>query len=229
MPNKYNQKCKINLRKLNSNKTIVKRQIGLLISIIGLFCVPITERLIASPVRADLLKAFSKKSFVSQALARSGPAVVTLETQRKVFSNPNLPPGLLQDPYVQRFFGLPDLRAPRAHIEKGQGSGVIFNTDGLVLTNAHVIAKTDRLMIGMSDGRRIPGRVIGQDSITDLAVIQLEGKGPWPAAPLGNSDTLEVGEWAIAVGNPYGLENTVTLGIISNLNRNVAQLGMASR
>ncbi len=135
----------------------------------------------------------------------------------------------MSDPYLQRFFGLQGMRSPRSRIERGQGSGVIFSTEGLVLTNAHVVEKTERLMIGMSDGRRLPGRVVGQDSLTDLAVIQLEGTGPWPSAPLGNSDNLEVGDWAIAVGNPFGLENTVTLGIISNLNRNVAQLGISGK
>ena len=76
------------------------------------------------------------------------------------------------------------------------------------------------------DGRKFSGKVLGQDMLTDLAVIKLKGKGPWPKASLGNSDKIKVGDWAIAVGNPYGLENTVTLGIISNLNRNVAQLGI---
>ncbi len=229
MLNKYSRKCKTNFSKLSKSKIILTRKLALFFSVIGLWCVPVTGPLIISPVKADLLKAFTKNSFVAEALARSGPAVVTLETQRRVFSNSSLPPGFLTDPYLQRFFGLPDLRAPREHIERGQGSGVIFAADGLVLTNAHVIEQTDRVMIGMSDGRRIPGRVIGQDSITDLAVIQLEGAGPWPTAPLGNSDNLEVGDWAIAVGNPYGLENTVTLGIISNLNRNVTQLGISGK
>ena len=73
------------------------------------------------------------------------------------------------------------------------------------------------------------GRVIGTDSLTDLAVVRLEGEGLWPVAALGNSDRLNVGDWAIAVGNPYGLENTVTLGIISNLNRNVSQLGISGK
>ena len=73
---------------------------------------------------------------------------------------------------------------------------------------------------------RNAGKLIGQDLLTDLAIIKLEGKGPWPKAKLGDSSKIEVGDWAIAVGNPFGLENTVTLGIISNLNRNVSQLGI---
>ena len=173
----------------------------------------------------------NKQSFVSNALNISGDAVVTIETQRKVFSSTEgvFPPGILNDRYFERLFGLRGLQVPRSRIEKGQGSGVIFSEEGLVLTNAHVIEKTDQLIVGLSDGRRVLGNVVGEDSLTDLAVIKLKAKGPWPTAQLGNSDNLKVGDWAIAVGNPFGLENTVTLGIISNLNRDVAQLGISDK
>ena len=177
-------------------------------------------------------KNFTKKSFVAEAVKKSGPAVVTLETQRKVITygrQNSFPPGLFIDPYFQEFFGLPSMRSQRSQIERGQGSGFIFSPEGLVLTNAHVVEKSDQLMVGMSDGRRVPGKVLGLDSITDLAVVQLRGSGPWPTAPLGDSDKIVVGDWAIAVGNPFGLENTVTLGIVSNLNRNVAQLGISGK
>ena len=173
----------------------------------------------------------NKQSFVSKALNISGDAVVTIETQRQVLSSSEgvFPPGILNDRYFERFFGLRGLQVPRSRIEKGQGSGVIFSKEGLVLTNAHVIEKTDQLIVGLSDGRRVLGNVVGEDSLTDLAVIKLKAKGPWPTAQLGNSDNLKVGDWAIAVGNPFGLENTVTLGIISNLNRDVAQLGISDK
>ena len=173
----------------------------------------------------------NKQSFVSKALNISGDAVVTIETQRQVLSSSEgvFPPGILNDRYFERLFGLRGLQVPRSRIEKGQGSGVIFSKEGLVLTNAHVIEKTDQLIVGLSDGRRVLGNVVGEDSLTDLAVIKLKAKGPWPTAQLGNSDNLKVGDWAIAVGNPFGLENTVTLGIISNLNRDVAQLGISDK
>jgi S1-C subfamily serine protease len=106
---------------------------------------------------------------------------------------------------------------------------VIFDDQGLVLTNAHVVENTDRVMVGLPDGRRVSGEVVGQDPVTDLAVVKLKGGGLWPTAPLGDSDRLRVGDWAIAVGNPFGLENTVTLGIVSNLNRNVSQLGIQGK
>ena len=173
----------------------------------------------------------NKQSFVSKALNISGDAVVTIETQRQVLSSSEgvFPPGILNDRYFERLFGLRGLQVPRSRIEKGQGSGVIFSKEGLVLTNAHVIEKTNQLIVGLSDGRRVLGNVVGEDSLTDLAVIKLKAKGPWPTAQLGNSDNLKVGDWAIAVGNPFGLENTVTLGIISNLNRDVAQLGISDK
>jgi len=176
-------------------------------------------------------QSLNKQSFVSEALNASSEAVVTIETERKIISSREgvFPPGILNDPYFERFFGLRGLQVPRSRIEKGQGSGVIFSKEGLVLTNAHVIEKTEQLIVGLSDGRRVIGKVVGQDSLTDLAVIKLQEKGPWPTAPLGDSDTLKVGDWAIAVGNPFGLENTVTLGIISNLNRDVAQLGISDK
>ena len=133
------------------------------------------------------------------------------------------------DPFFQRFFGLQGSAAPRSRVERGQGSGVIFDGQGLVLTNAHVVENTDQVIVGLPDGRRVPGRVVGQDAVTDLAVVKIQGDGLWPTAPLGDSDRLKVGDWAIAVGNPFGLENTVTLGIVSNLNRNVSQLGIQGK
>ena len=175
--------------------------------------------------------ALSRESFVAAAVKRSGAAVVTLETARTVRSPgvSRLPRGLMADPMFRQFFGIPDSAMPRSRVQRGQGSGVIFDAEGLLLTNAHVVEGADKLSVGLSDGRRVSGRVVGKDTLTDLAVVRLEGKGPWPTATLGDSDQLNVGDWTIAVGNPFGLENTVTLGIISNLNRNVSQLGISGK
>ena len=172
-----------------------------------------------------------RTSFVASAVKRSGPAVVTLETSRTMQSPSlsGLPKGIRLNPLFRNFFGVPGGSPARPRIQRGQGSGVLFDARGLLLTNAHVVEGAEELTVGLSDGRRVKGRVIGTDSLTDLAVVRLEGEGVWPVAALGNSDSLNVGDWAIAVGNPYGLENTVTLGIISNLNRNVAQLGISGK
>jgi len=168
----------------------------------------------------------SNISFITKAVKKTGASVVTIDTQRFVenrqFSRDSR---IFLDPYFERFFGLqlPPENQPR--IEQSQGSGFIFG-DGLVMTNAHVVNRSQKLIVGLSNGTKYKGKLIGQDLLTDLAVIKLEGKGPWPKAKLGDSTKIEVGDWAIAVGNPFGLENTVTLGIISNLNRNVSQLGI---
>ena len=174
--------------------------------------------LIQAPARA-----WAGHGFVAKAVARVAPSVVRIDTERQVF-NPGLGSGL-DDPLLRELFG--DL--PSTHRENGQGSGVVIAAEGLVLTNAHVVEGADQLTVDLSDGRRVPARVVGKDSLTDLAVVRLEGSGPWPVADLGDSDRLSVGDWAIAVGNPFGLESTVTLGIISNLNRNVAQLGISGK
>ncbi len=172
------------------------------------------------------LIANDSKSFITKAIEKSGPAVVTIDTQRVIKSNKfSRNSKILIDPYFERFFGLTIPYESQERIEQGQGSGVIID-NGIVLTNAHVVNQSEKLIVGLQDGRRFSGKVLGQDMLTDLAVIQLKGKGPWPKASLGNSEDINVGDWAIAVGNPYGLENTVTLGIISNLNRNVSQLGI---
>ena len=169
---------------------------------------------------------YSKQSFVTKAVEKTGPSVVTIETQRFVKKR-KFPRDtqIFLDPYFERFFGLdlPNEKPPT--IEQSQGSGFIF-ADGLIMTNAHVVNGSDKVIVGLTSGKKIQGKLIGQDFFTDLAVLKIEGKGPWPKAKLGDSTKIKVGDWAIAVGNPFGLENTVTLGIISNLKRNVSQLGI---
>ena len=181
-------------------------------------------RALAAPSR------LARQSFVADAVARSGPAVVTLETARTVERSAlsGLPPGLLRDPLFRRFFQAPGSKS-QSRVQRGQGSGVIFDSKGLLLTNAHVVEGAETLSVELTDGRRVTGSVVGTDSLTDLAVVRLNEEGPWPTAVLGDSDRLRVGDWAIAVGNPFGLENTVTMGIISNLNRNVSQLGISGK
>ena len=182
---------------------------------------------LAQPAAAVL----GRQSFVAAAIRRAGPAVVTIDTERTVQSaaTGGLPRGLLNDPLFRQFFGIPQQGAPTRRTERGHGSGVILQSDGLVLTNAHVVDQIDRVTVGLENGRRYEGRVVGLDKLTDLAVVRLVGAGPWPVAPLGNSDALQVGDWAISVGNPFGLDNTVTLGIISSLNRNASKLGITDK
>ena len=169
---------------------------------------------------------YSKKSFITKAVEKTGSSVVTIETQRYIKKRKfpsNYP--LFQDPYFEKFFGLDLPYENQPRLEQSQGSGFIFE-DELVITNAHVVNESDKVIVGLTNGKKLKAKVIGIDFFTDLAVLKVEGKGPWPKAKLGDSSKIKVGDWAIAVGNPFGLENTVTLGIISNLKRNVTQLGI---
>ena len=169
---------------------------------------------------------YSNKSFITKAVEKTGPSVVTIDTQRYVakrkFQGNSQ---LFLDPYFERLFGLDLPKDNQPRIEQNQGSGFIFE-DGLVMTNAHVVNGSDKVIVGLTNGQKLKAKLLGQDFFTDLALLKIEGKGPWPKAQLGDSSKIRVGDWAIAVGNPFGLENTVTLGIISNLKRNVSQLGI---
>jgi len=184
---------------------------------------------LSQPLNTPILEdvhLYSKKSFITEAVEKTGPSVVTIETQRYVkkrkFPNNSQ---LFLDPYFERFFGLDLPYENQPRLEQSQGSGFIFE-DGLVITNAHVVNGSDKVIVGLTNGKKLKAKLIGEDFFTDLAVLQISGKGPWPKAELGDSTKIKVGDWAIAVGNPFGLENTVTLGIISNLKRNVTQLGI---
>ena len=193
---------------------------------IGIF---FSSNVLSDPNSKKSFNAISKYaniSFVTKAVEKTGSSVVTIETQRYVKKR-KLPRDsqIFLDPYFERFFGL-DLRNDnQRRIEQNQGSGFIF-ADGLVITNSHVVNGSDKVIVGLTNGKKLKAKLIGQDLFTDLAVLEIEGKGPWPIAKLGDSSKIKVGDWAIAVGNPFGLENTVTLGIISNLKRNVTQLGI---
>jgi serine protease Do len=106
-------------------------------------------------------------------------------------------------------------RFPRQFKSRGAGSGVIINNDGTILTNNHVVDGASEIVVTLNDKHEYKARVVGCDPKTDLAVIRIDAKGQFHAAVLGDSDVLRVGEWVIAVGNPFGLSNTVTAGIVS--------------
>ena len=214
------------IRKLKF-KSYNQKQILLYLAItLGIICQSNvrSQPLIKSTLNEDSL--YPNKSFITKAVEKTGSSVVTIDTQRYVKKR-KLPRSsqLFQDPYFERFFGLDLPNDNQLRIEQNQGSGFIFE-DGLVITNAHVVNGSDKVIVGLTNGKKLKAKLIGQDFFTDLAVLKIDGKGPWPKAKLGDSSKIKVGDWAIAVGNPFGLENTVTLGIISNLKRNVTQLGI---
>jgi S1-C subfamily serine protease len=198
---------------------------------------PLPAALAQNPVGAGSASAtaavLSRQSFVSAAVRKAGPAVVTIDTERTVLVPGRQSLGLpFMDPLLRQFFGLPPgagATPPSQRTERGQGSGFLYDPAGLLLTNAHVVEGSTRVVVGLPDGRRADGKVVGVDPVTDLAVVKLEAAGPWPVVGLGNSEALQVGDWVIAVGNPFGLDQTVTLGIVSSLNRNAAALGITDK
>lgn len=142
------------------------------------------------------------------------PGVVNIATvgRVRVQANP-----LLEDPFFRRFFGVPDL--PRERRTTSLGSGVIIDAEeGLVVTNQHVIANAVEIMVTLHDGREVPAELVGADADVDLAVLRVEAEN-LAAVPLGNSDRLRVGDFVVAIGNPFGLQQTVTSGIVSALGR----------
>ena len=173
---------------------------------------------------AALAATASPHSFVSEAVRQVGPAVVRIDTERNVARQAFVP--ALLDPLLRDLFGDPS----GSMRERGQGSGVVIDaTKGLVLTNAHVVDDVDSVEVTLADGRQLDGTVVGSDRFTDLALVRIPGKGKLSAARLGDSEALEVGDWAIALGSPYGLERTVTLGIVSSLHRDINSLGFADK
>ena len=173
---------------------------------------------------AEPALAAAEHSFVAEAARRVGPAVVRLDTERDVARQP-FDPALL-DPLLRDLFGDPS----GSMRERGQGSGVVIDAArGLVLTNAHVVDKVDSVEVTLADGSQIDGTVVGSDPVTDLALVSIPSAAVINAAPLGDSEALEVGDWAIALGSPYGLERTVTLGIVSSLHRDINSLGFADK
>lgn len=165
-------------------------------------------------------------SFVTEAVRTVGTSVVRIDTERVIRPPPTLDP-LFEDPNLAKIFGEPSLR-PR--LERGQGSGFIISADGYLLTNAHVVRNAQKVTVTLTDGRSFIGVVKGSDEYYDLAVVKVDTEGrSVPVAPIGASSDLEVGDWVIAVGNPVGLDNTVTLGIVSSLNRSSSEVGIPEK
>jgi S1-C subfamily serine protease len=164
------------------------------------------------------------RNFVTAAVNRVGTSVVRIDTEKTVKTN--IPTPFFDDPFFRQFFGddsLPNL--PREFRQYGEGSGFIIDANGVILTNAHVVSGVDRVKVTLKDGRTLEGKVRGIDRPSDLAVVKVNGQN-LPVAPLGDSSQVQVGDWAISVGNPFGLDNTVTLGIVSTIKRSSAQVGI---
>ncbi|MCG7854079.1 MAG: DegQ family serine endoprotease [Methanosarcinaceae archaeon] len=179
------------------------------------------------------------KTFASVA-KRVSPAVVFVKVEKVVESQPNVqffsPSGgdnPFGDDFLQRFFGTPSPQEQPRQFRQiprqqqrvmGQGSGFIISPDGYIMTNNHVVGDADKVTVKLEDGREFTAKTIGTDPHSDVAVIKIDAKN-LPVLALGNSDTLEVGDWVLAVGNPFGLSHTLTAGIVSAKGR--SSLGLA--
>ena len=163
-------------------------------------------------------------SFVANVASRVSPSVVRIDIEREIQTD-EFESDLL-DPLLRDLLG--DLGTlPKK--ERGQGSGVIIDSSGLVLTNAHVVERVDRVTITLQNGNQVDGTVIGTDQVTDLALVKIKDFPDLVSAKLGDSEDIQVGDWAIALGTPYGLESTVTLGIVSSLHRDINTLGFSDK
>jgi serine protease Do len=163
------------------------------------------------------------KAFASVA-RQASPAVVFIQVEKSVTTNHTMRPfSPFDDEFFRRFFGEPMPGQPQRppqqdRMVRGQGSGFIITSDGYILTNNHVVGDADKVIVKLLDGREFTAKIIGTDPPTDVAVIKIDEKN-LPVLPLGDSDKVEVGEWVLALGNPFGLSHTLTAGIVSATGR----------
>jgi len=172
----------------------------------------------------DILTQLSEAQ--SEVAAVATPSVVNISTTRVIKSSEEAPLDLFDDPFFRRFFGdqYPHPNVPKEHKEQSLGSGVIVSEEGYIVTNNHVIEKAQEIKVLLSNKKDYKAKLIGADPKTDIAVVKIEAKGLTPL-PWGNSNTLKVGEIVFAIGNPFGLNQTVTMGVIGAVGR--ANVGIA--
>ena len=183
-----------------------------------------TTPVVAQSTTPSPTRGIVPQNFVTEVVDIVGPAVVRIDTQRTVSNRFR---DEFDDPFFQPFFRGQTPSQPE--VQSGTGSGFILEADGQIVTNAHVIDGADVVSVTLKDGRRFDGRVVGRDTVTDVAVIQIDANENLPVVNLGDSDNLQPGEWAIAIGNPLGLDNTVTTGIISATGRSSSQVGVPDK
>ncbi len=207
----------LRLKKLESLRRI--RQIFFVTASIVAFCFCSLPALATEDYQV-----IQQHSFVADVAEKVSKSVVRIDIEREIQAE-EFESDLL-DPLLRDLLG--DLgNAPQK--ERGQGSGVVIDSTGLILTNAHVVERVDNVIITLQNGAQVDGEVIGTDQVTDLALVKIEETSDLKSAKLGNSEDIKVGDWAIALGTPYGLESTVTLGIVSSLHRDINSLGFSDK
>lgn len=172
----------------------------------------------------------ANSNFITQVVDRVGPAVVRINAS-KVVTTRQAAADEFEDPFFRRFFGsqVPQQSQPEEReIQRGTGSGFIINKNGQIMTNAHVVYGATKVTVTLKDGRTVDGKVKGIDRVTDVAIVEIAEKN-LPSIQIGNSDAIKPGEWAIAIGNPLGLDNSVTAGIVSATGRTGSQIGATDK
>ncbi len=163
----------------------------------------------------------------TQLAEEAKPGVVNIRTVRTIKGGGRVFRHFFGEPFGNRrnpfedFFGPFSEQPNREHKERSLGSGFIIDDEGYIVTNNHVIAQADEIKVKLSDGKEFDAEVVGRDSKTDLALIKIKGSGDLKSLPLGDSDNLKVGTWVVAIGSPFGLEQTVTAGIVSAKGRSI--------
>ncbi|MBR4328677.1 MAG: trypsin-like peptidase domain-containing protein, partial [Candidatus Riflebacteria bacterium] len=187
------------------------------ISFFCLFFFLFTKNVFAAP--AELFGT----TLIADISERVSPAVVAIESIHYVRTRRLYGSG---DPFFDRFFSHlfdDDFNGSNNVIpQKGSGSGVIISDDGYLLTNEHVISSADEILVKFGDGRSFKAKIVGKDKTSDLAVLKIESPDKLSYMNLGDSDTVRVGEWVIAIGNPFGLGITVTCGVVSAVKRDLS-------
>ena len=177
-----------------------------------------SQPLISTPTTSTPVSKLTNSTdpnFIATVVQSVGPAVVRIDSTQTV-TNPA--PAIFQDPFFRQFFGSEIPTPPTKQIERGIGSGFIINPNGEILTNAHVVKGADTVTVTLKNGRSFKGSVMGSDPVTDIAVVKIQANN-LPIVALGDSSQIKPGDLAIAIGNPLGLDNTVTSGIISATGR----------
>ncbi len=158
-------------------------------------------------------------NFVVAVVEKVKPAIVQINTSRTIKTQTSQLPDAFNDPFFRRFFGeIPT--QPQERVVRGLGSGFVIDSNGRILTNAHVVSDADTVTVSFSDGRTVEGKVLGKDTVSDVAVVQIPGNN-LPTVEIANPNSIKPGQWAIAIGNPLGLQETVTVGVVSAIDRSL--------
>ncbi len=207
----------------------VREALGGVFLLVFLMLALSANQLEAKPLDPDIALLDRTAKAFAKVVQKARPAVVFIRVEKTVEKSTAQGPfnymdpfDFFNDPFFQRFFG-PRFHRPqpkRKFKERGQGSGFIVDKKGYILTNNHVVGGADLIEVRLFDGREFKAKIIGTDPQSDVAVIKIDADDDLPVLPLGDSDKLQVGEWVIAVGNPFGLSESVTVGVVSAKGRN---------